>query len=70
MRDRYLDWEGFGKCRCVSKGSGGRFIEAPHLYHIGEWYCLPVAESGTEYGHTKCMFRSGEAFESCEGCTT
>lgn len=55
-------------CKCISKGSGGRFIEAPHLYHIGEWYYLLVAEGGTEYGHMECMFRSREPFGPYEGC--
>ena len=57
-----------GPCKCISKGSGGRFIEAPHLYHIGEWYYLLVAEGGTEYGHMECMFRSREPFGPYEGC--
>lgn len=26
-------------------------MEAPRLYHIGEWYYLLAAEGGTEYGH-------------------
>ena len=57
-----------GKCKCISKGSGGRFIEAPHLYHIGDWYYLLVAEGGTEYGHMECMFRSREPFGPYESC--
>ena len=32
-------------------GTGGRYIEAPHLYKIGEYYYLLNAEGGTEYGH-------------------
>ena len=55
-------------CKCISKGSGGRFIEAPHLYHIGDWYYLLAAEGGTEYGHMECMFRSREPFGPYEGC--
>ncbi len=57
-----------GPCKCISKGSGGRFLEAPHLYHIGEYYYLLAAEGGTEYGHTECMFRSREPFGPYEGC--
>lgn len=57
-----------GPCKCISKGSGGRFIEAPHLYHIGDWYYLLAAEGGTEYGHMECMFRSREPFGPYEGC--
>lgn len=37
--------------RPVWKGSGGRYLESPHLYHFGEWYYLMAAEGGTEYGH-------------------
>lgn len=36
---------------CVYKGAGGRYIEAPHLYKIGNSYYIMVAEGGTEYGH-------------------
>ncbi len=32
-------------------GSGGRYIESPHVYRIGDYYYLVVAEGGTEYGH-------------------
>lgn len=35
----------------IWKGSGGRYLESPHLYHFGEWYYLTAAEGGTEYGH-------------------
>lgn len=54
--------------KCISKGTGGRFIEAPHLYHIGEYYYLLAAEGGTEYGHTECMFRSKEPYGPYESC--
>lgn len=32
-------------------GTGGRYIEAPHLYKFGEYYYILDAEGGTEYGH-------------------
>ena len=32
-------------------GTGGRFLESPHLYHIGQYYYLMASEGGTEYGH-------------------
>ena len=28
----------------VWKGSGGRYLESPHLYHFGEWYYIMAAE--------------------------
>lgn len=37
--------------RPIWKGSGGRYLESPHLYHFGDWYYLMAAEGGTEYGH-------------------
>lgn len=35
----------------IWKGSGGRYLESPHLYHFGDWYYIMAAEGGTEYGH-------------------
>lgn len=32
-------------------GSGGRYLEGPHLYKIKDYYYLVAAEGGTEYGH-------------------
>lgn len=32
-------------------GTGGRFLEAPHLYKFGDYYYVLDAEGGTEYGH-------------------
>ena len=44
--------------RCIWQGSGGRFLESPHLYRIGDWYYLMAAEGGTEYGHMITYARS------------
>ena len=38
-------------CRRIWSGTGGRFLESPHMYHIGDTYYLTAAEGGTEYGH-------------------
>lgn len=46
----------------VWSGSGGRYLESPHLYHIGDWYYLMAAEGGTEYGHMITYARSREPF--------
>lgn len=43
-------------------GNGGRYLESPHLYHIGDWYYLMAAEGGTEYGHMITYARSREPF--------
>lgn len=37
--------------RSIWKGTGGRYLESPHLYKINGWYYLMAAEGGTEYGH-------------------
>lgn len=39
-------------------GTGGRFVEAPHLYKFGGYYYLLDAEGGTEYGHMVNYVRS------------
>jgi xylan 1,4-beta-xylosidase len=52
----------------IWKGTGGQFPEAPHLYRVGEWYYLMLAEGGTEYGHMVTIARSKRPdgpFESC-----
>lgn len=51
----------------VWSGSGGRYLESPHLYHIGDWYYLMAAEGGTEYGHMITYARSREPFGPFEG---
>jgi alpha-N-arabinofuranosidase len=37
--------------RYIWYGSGGRYVEAPHIYKRGGRYYLMTAEGGTEYGH-------------------
>ncbi len=44
--------------KCIWKGSGGRFLESPHMYKIGNRYYLMAAEGGTEYGHMITYARS------------
>lgn len=39
-------------------GTGGRFLEGPHLYKFGDWYYLLESEGGTEYGHMLNYARS------------
>lgn len=49
-------------------GTGGQYPEAPHIYRIGKWYYLMIAEGGTEYGHMETVARSERPngpFESC-----
>ncbi|MGN0621463.1 MAG: family 43 glycosylhydrolase, partial [Porcipelethomonas sp.] len=37
--------------RTIWSGSGGRYLESPHMYKINGRYYLMAAEGGTEYGH-------------------
>lgn len=44
------------------KGSGGRYLESPHLYKIEDRYYLMAAEGGTEYGHMITYARGSSPF--------
>jgi alpha-N-arabinofuranosidase len=46
----------------IWKGSGGRYLESPHLYHFNDWYYIMVAEGGTEYGHMITYARGKSPF--------
>ncbi|KQX45938.1 glycoside hydrolase family 43 protein [Paenibacillus sp. Root444D2] len=49
-----IDIETGGKLtpsRSVWQGSGGRYLESPHLFKVYGRYYLLAAEGGTEYGH-------------------
>lgn len=37
--------------RSIWNGTGGRYLESPHLYKMNGYYYLLAAEGGTEYGH-------------------
>ena len=45
----------------------GSAPEAPHLYHIGDYYYLMIAEGGTEHYHAVMIARSKEIFGFYEG---
>lgn len=53
-------WRLTGERRKIYSGSGIGCTEGPHLYHIGDWYYLLVAEGGTGYGHCVTLARSGD----------
>ncbi|KHK99042.1 beta-xylosidase [Microbacterium mangrovi] len=42
----------------VWQGAGMTAPEGPHLYHVGEYWYLLLAEGGTERGHTVTVARS------------
>lgn len=44
--------------RSIWSGTGLMFPEAPHIYKIGEWWYLMIAEGGTERGHAVSIARS------------
>lgn len=44
--------------RFLWAGTGGKAPEGPHLYHVGDWWYLMIAEGGTEKGHTVVIARS------------
>lgn len=44
--------------RPLWKGTGGRYLESPHMYRINDWYYLMAAEGGTEFGHMITYARS------------
>lgn len=46
---------------------GGSAPEAPHIYHIGDWYYLIIAEGGTEHYHAVMVARSRRIMEFFEG---
>lgn len=56
------------KSRCIWKGTGGRYVEGPHIYKIGDWYYLFASEGGTEYGHMITLARSRDIWGSYENC--
>ena len=50
--------EVLGEPYLVSQGTGGKFPEGPHIYKIGDWYYILLAEGGTERGHSVTIGRS------------
>ncbi len=49
-------------------GLEDRLCEAPHIYKIGSWYYLFVAEGGTHFGHMVVAARSRNPLGPYEGC--
>lgn len=49
-------------------GTGGKCPEGPHMYKIGGWYYLMIAEGGTEYGHMETIARSRSVWGPFESC--
>lgn len=53
--------------RCIWQGTGGRYLESPHMYRIGNDYYLMAAEGGTEYGHMITYARGESVWGPFEG---
>ena len=51
-------WKLSGERKKIYSGSGIGCTEGPHIYHIGQWYYLIVAEGGTGYDHCVTLARS------------
>jgi beta-xylosidase len=54
--------------RAMWSGTGLMFPEAPHLYRIGDWWYLMIAEGGTERGHAVSIARSESPDGPFAGC--
>jgi beta-xylosidase len=60
-----------GQPRRIWSGTpGAQFPEAPHLYHIGEYWYLLIAEGGTERGHCVSVARGAAPDGPFEPCPT
>ncbi|MDO5398778.1 MAG: glycoside hydrolase family 43 protein [bacterium] len=57
-----------GEIKRIWTGTGGGFLEAPHIYHIGEWYYLLAAEGGSGIGHMTTAARCKSLFGEYETC--
>ena len=57
-----------GERRAIWGGTEARFLEAPHVYRIGDWYYLLVAQGGTFFTHMANIARSPSLFGPYEGC--
>ncbi len=52
----------------IWRGSGGSYVEGPHIYKREGWYYLLTAEGGTSYGHLVAVARSRNVWGDYEGC--
>ena len=50
--------EQLNESQMLWQGDGGRYPEAPHIYHKDGYYYLLIAEGGTEFGHKLTIARS------------
>lgn len=61
--------ETFGEPRRIWSGTpDAKAPEAPHLYHVGEWWYLMLAEGGTERSHAVSIARGPSPSGPFEPC--
>ena len=56
------------ECREIWNGTGGGWLESPHVYHIGDYYYILAAEGGTNYTHMETAARSKNIYGPYENC--
>ena len=56
------------KPKPIYAGTGGVWPEASHLYRVGSWYYLVIAEGGTAYDHSVVVARSRKPMGPFEPC--
>jgi len=54
--------------RTVWQGTGGQHPEGPHLYRVGPWWYLLIAEGGTGHGHAVTVARGTSPSGPFEPC--
>lgn len=54
--------------RSIGVGMVSDDAEAPHLYHIGDWYYLLLAEGGSRFHHMGTLGRSKNPYGPFEPC--
>ncbi|MDC2951962.1 glycoside hydrolase family 43 protein [Streptomyces heilongjiangensis] len=54
--------------RQLWQGTGGKFPEGPHIYHIGDFWYQLIAEGGTERGHAVTIARGPSPAGPFEPC--
>lgn len=57
-----------GEIKTLWEGTGGGYLEAPHIYRVGAWYYLFAAEGGTNFNHMETVARSKTIWGPYESC--
>ena len=57
-----------GEIKRIWNGTKNGWLEAPHIYHIGEYYYLFAAEGGSGWGHMVTTARSKSIWGEYEPC--